>query len=130
MYFHPAVLPSIVDGARVLNTCRAVAGVWLEGVERHHAAQLDAWKDLCSARLESTRALSEARLAPEVALRALSAASSEPFTLLAVAASLAANVVDTHRRTMELLYADTEEGIVPASESRAGRGARSTSSRN
>jgi hypothetical protein len=130
MYYHPAILPTSIDSARVLNMCRAVAGVWLDGAERHHAVQLDAWKDLCSARLEGTRALSAARLGPEIALRAFFAASSEPFTALAVAASWAANALDTHRRTIEALYADTEAGIVPVAESRTGRGARPTSSRS
>ena len=109
MYYHPFILPTFIADDRVLNTYRAITGVWLDSIERHHAVQLDAAKDFCSARLENARRLSEARDGAQFAMRAFSAAASEPFKMIAVASKLSGIAIDSHRQAMELLESHNEE---------------------
>jgi hypothetical protein len=93
---------------RMRDTCRTVAGVWLEGIERQHAVQLDAARAFCSAGRENVRTLSVGG-GTRFAMGAVSATAVEPLKLIAVAAALSAIAIDIHRQAMELLNRRSDE---------------------
>lgn len=102
MYYHPFVLPAPTTerGARIH---RAIADIWLTGIERQRAVQTRAAREFYAACLEDARRLSESRDAEHLAARMFSFAAFDPLRLIAVASELGDIAADTHRQAMQLL---------------------------
>jgi hypothetical protein len=58
MYFHPHLFNALNDD-RMMQTCIALAGVWMNGVDRHRAARVEAMRALCTHHIEATRSFAD-----------------------------------------------------------------------
>ena len=121
MYYHP-LLVNTHDNARLLDTCRAFADVWLDAAAQQREIHRNAIVAFCSAQAESLHAMSEADDATAVvAAQLLASAVSEPLRALTLAAQLAEAAADSHRRAVAVLDLHVDAASERRKPKNAGR---------
>ena len=120
MYYHP-LLVNTADNARLLDTCRAFADVWLDAAAQQREIHRNAIVAFCSAQAESLHAMSEADDATAVVAQLLASAVSEPLRALTLAAQLAEAAADSHRRAVAVFDLHVDAASERRKPKNAGR---------